>query len=55
MNPTKEYIELDDRLDSIDASVFSSDMLFDKDRFALLKYYVERWSNAIKEQEGMQE
>lgn len=51
MNPTKEYVDLDERLDSIDASVFSGDLLFDNDRYALLKYYVERWANALREHE----
>lgn len=51
MNLTKEYVDLDERLDSIDASVFSGDLLYDTERYALLKYYVERWANALKDHE----
>jgi len=37
--------------ESIDASVFSSDMLFDDERRKLLEYYVGRWTRAIIEHE----
>ena len=42
----------DKACESIDASVFSSDMLFDAERRALLKDYLGRWTRAIREHEG---
>ncbi len=43
--------DLDDRCDSIDATVFSSDMLFDDEKRMLFKRYVERWARALAEHE----
>lgn len=40
------------RLDQIDASVFSSDMMFDADRYPVFKEMVARWSKAIAEHEA---
>jgi hypothetical protein len=42
----------DKQLDAMDASVFSSDMMFDPDRYPQFKAHVERWSRAIAEHEG---
>ena len=36
------------QLDSIDAAVFSSDMLFDDDMREMLKEHVARWGRAIE-------
>lgn len=44
------YLERD--CESIDASVFSSDMLFDDDRRKMLKDYIGRWTRAISEHEA---
>lgn len=38
--------------ESVDASVFSSDMLFDDERRAELKEYIGRWTRAIKQHEA---
>lgn len=38
--------------EQIDASVFSSDMLFSDEDRATLKEYVERWQRAITEHES---
>lgn len=38
--------------ESIDASVFSSDMLFDDERRKTLKDYIGRWTRAIEEHES---
>lgn len=38
--------------EQIDASVFSSDMLFDDERRAMLKEYLQRWTRAVDEHEA---
>lgn len=43
---------LHDACESIDASVFSSDMLFDDERRAMLNEYLGRWNRAIQEHEA---
>lgn len=42
---------LEKACEEIDASVFSSDMLFDDARRAMLKNYLGRWTRAIAEHE----
>ena len=42
---------MEEACESIDASVFSSDMLFDDERREMLKNYIGRWSRAIEEHE----
>lgn len=42
---------LEDTCESIDASVFSSDMLFDDERRNMLKSYIGRWVRAIEQHE----
>ena len=44
---------LDERLDNIDASVFSGELLWIDDERKLLKEYCERWIRAIAEHEAM--
>ena len=44
-------MHLEDACESIDASVFSSDMLFSPVRRELLKDYIGRWTRAIEEHE----
>jgi hypothetical protein len=39
----------EDDLDTIDAAIFSGDVLYDDAKRALLKEHLERWSRAIKE------
>jgi len=43
--------DLENYCENIDASVFSVDLLFDDDRRNMLKHYITRWSNAIKNHE----
>lgn len=43
---------LEENCESIDASVFSSDMLFDDERRNMLKDYIARWTRAINEHEA---
>lgn len=43
---------LEQACESIDASVFSSDMLFDDGRRKMLKDYIGRWSRAINDHES---
>jgi hypothetical protein len=38
--------------ESVDAAVFSSDMLFDAEHRAMLKDYLGRWTRAVQEHEG---
>jgi len=42
---------MEDACESIDASVFSSDMLFDDERRNILKDYIGRWTRAIEAHE----
>jgi hypothetical protein len=42
---------LEKNCEGIDASVFSSDMLFDDERREMLKQYIGRWVRAIDEHE----
>lgn len=41
--------------EGIDASVFSSDMLFADERRAMLKDYIGRWTRAIEQHEAAEE
>lgn len=43
---------LEKACENIDASVFSSDMLFDDDQRSMLKSYIDRWTRAINDHEG---
>ncbi len=43
---------LENNCENIDASVFSGDLLFDDARRTMLKDYITRWSNAIKNHES---
>lgn len=43
---------LDDLCDRIDAGVFSSDMLFDNELRAMLRFYMSRWGKAIEEHQS---
>jgi hypothetical protein len=43
--------DLDNRLDSIDATVFSGDLLYVKEERELFKLYLTRWVRAIYEHE----
>jgi hypothetical protein len=38
--------------EGVDASVFSSDMMFDPERYAMFKYYLARWNRAVEEHEA---
>jgi hypothetical protein len=42
---------LENNCEGIDASVFSSDMLFDDERRNMLKSYIGRWVRAIEQHE----
>lgn len=42
-------------LEALDASVFSSDMMFDSERYALFKTYLDRWNRAVAEHDKAQE
>lgn len=42
----------EDACESIDASVFSGDMLFDDERRKMLKDYIGRWARAIEAHES---
>lgn len=46
----RSYIE--DAADSLDAAIFSGDVLYNKEERAELKEYVERWKRAIDEHEA---
>lgn len=54
MSDETDYIIFDNLLDGIDASIFSGELLFKNQHRALLKYYIERWGNAIREHEGFE-
>lgn len=43
---------MENACEAIDASVFSSDMLFDDERREILKEYIARWSRAIQSHEN---
>lgn len=43
---------LEDNCENIDASVFSSDMLFDDEQRQMLKNYISRWDRAIAKHEA---
>ena len=43
---------LEQNCESIDASVFSSDMLYDDERRNMLKEYIARWTRAIEAHES---
>lgn len=47
------YQRLDKALDSVDASVFSGELLYIDTHRELLKTYIERWNKAIAEHELM--
>jgi hypothetical protein len=53
MSRAKAYAYLVERCESIDASVFSGDLLWSKERRGTLKEYVERWQRAIAEHEKL--
>lgn len=38
--------------EGVDASVFSSDMMFDPERYAMFKYYLARWNRAVEQHEA---
>ena len=40
---------LEQACESVDASVFSSDMMFDPERFAMFKEYLGRWNRAVED------
>jgi hypothetical protein len=55
MKSSKAYEKLEKILDAIDASVFNGDLLYEDELRVLLKYYVERWDNAIIDHEVLPE
>ncbi len=50
MSAALEYLRRD--CENIDASVFSSDLLYSDEQLALFKEYIGRWNRAIAEYEA---
>lgn len=45
---------LEQACEEVDASVFSSDMMFDPERYAMFKEYLVRWTRAVEEHDKVE-